>query len=150
MLLNAGLSITLFFALIQFFDPTLQEHHNQSLAHHQVHHNPLLNGLKDFAEGDKEALREQPAGDKNNTLARVVQGRERIMQLLEEAGVAKDLSLRQIEQLPLWETVSLFWFLDTVRWIDTKVSPCIFGGFNPCDSQTFLLLVLLARFTCFV
>jgi len=112
-LLNAGLSITLFFALIQIFDPSLQEHHNQSLAHHHVHHNPLLNGLKDFAEGDKEALREQQqptTGDSSNnrTLAAVVRGRERIMQLLEEAGVAKDLSLRQIEQLPLWETVSSF------------------------------------------
>lgn len=122
-LINAGLfSMALFFALIQFFDPLLQEHHAQDRAHHARHHSPVTAGLADFAAG-KQALREalrRAAKDNPQhhdpqqqqqqpgtplTLEGVSRGRERILQLLKEAGVLSDLSLAEMDRLPRWKTV---------------------------------------------
>ena len=103
-LINLGLAMTLFFALIQFFDPAIQEHESHIMLHNQGYHNPMAIGLADFA-GGKEALRR---GNDDRTMTResLSRGRERIFDLLNDAGVLPDLSLTEINRLPMWKTVS--------------------------------------------
>jgi hypothetical protein len=102
--LNSGLSITLFFALIQFFDPTLREHHEDDIAHHHLNQNPIVAGLAEFSHG-KHGIRKGAEHELPRESVRA--GRERILGLLEEAGVAKDLTEGQITKLPKWQQVSL-------------------------------------------
>lgn len=103
-LLQAGLAITLFFALAQFFDPSVHQHHESDLFHHQLLPNPVRSGLTDFAL-PPAAANSHGSPQLRSELAK---GRERILQLLEEAGVAKNLSNSQIERLPKWQNVSIY------------------------------------------
>lgn len=110
-LINTGLSITLFFALVQFFDPSLSKHREDDIAHHHWNHNPILSSLTDFAQGKDglQRLRNNSNSSASSSItsrSQVSAGRERILSLLEEAGIAKDLSNSQIERLPKWEQVS--------------------------------------------
>jgi hypothetical protein len=104
-LVNTGLSITLFFALVQFFDPSVRQHHVEDMAHHNLNHDPVRASLAAFSNG-KDGLRSSSAQASSSSRSEASVGRERILELLEEAGIAKDLSNSQIDRLPKWQQVS--------------------------------------------
>lgn len=98
---NLLLSITLFFALVHFFDPTIeQQHHDTDVLQNQFHHDPVRARLSPFSQNGADvsiARSDSPLASNG--------GRERIMQLLEEAGVA-NLTSDQLTGLPKWQQVS--------------------------------------------
>ena len=102
LLVNTGLSVALFFALVQFFDPTLRQRHENEAVDLHLNHNPVLQSLTNFAHGKDNIKSTHSSRSELSSVG----GRERILSLLNEAGIAKELSDSEIERLPKWEQVS--------------------------------------------
>lgn len=105
-LLNVVVSLILFLALVQFFDPTNittgqihtgNDRPNQYLLQHDPVHASLQDFVRTGADHGSHLMT-------NKDL--VGNGREPILDLLKEAGVDVDqLSVPEVERLPLWQTV---------------------------------------------
>jgi hypothetical protein len=100
-LLNFGLSLAMFFALVQVFDPTVRRQIETDVRHHHLNHNPIVQSLEVFSQGLEHG---SFLNDTQQTLTR--SNGDRIITLLKQAGIADELSDRQMEQLPQWDQVS--------------------------------------------
>jgi hypothetical protein len=113
MYVNIGFSIAIFFALIQIFDPTVRNHVENDVLHHHLNHNPMLHSLQEFSI-DKQVnhhQQQQTTSKSNvtptsfNELQPNLKTHDRIISLLEDAGIANKISDLQRRQIPRWDQV---------------------------------------------
>jgi hypothetical protein len=90
--LNTALSIGLFWCLVRWFDPTTTEPHLSTTTSYDT----ISNNAGSSKTGTKGTT---------SSIEQASMGRERILSLLQEAGISKDLTVNQIEKLPKWDQV---------------------------------------------
>jgi hypothetical protein len=107
-LFNIAISLALFFALIQVFDPTLQRRIERDIGHSSEVRSPMARSLEEFSLGKNSNLRQnasfvslhsKPAHEINHF------GHDRITVLLEDAGILRQLSDAEFREVPKWDQV---------------------------------------------
>ena len=94
-ILNVGLSLVIFFALIQVFDPTVQSRIENDIGHRNSFFSPMKHSLEAFARGQTRY------GGPTHTF----NGSDRVVALLDDAGILQKLSNQQMQEIPQWDQV---------------------------------------------
>jgi hypothetical protein len=107
--INIGFVVAMiFYVLIQVFDPTVQTSIQDDVSHHQLNHNPMIQSLQAFAIDrhiDPNHKDQQLHLPQYSNVTRPES--DRIIALLTDAGVIKELSDQQMQRLPRWEQVCI-------------------------------------------